>query len=71
MKKLIYVLYFIVAGLFTPVLCPVAAAQQKQDAPQVTGTAVDDHGSPVVGATVVVTGTQSGATTDTRGRFTV
>lgn len=32
---------------------------------------VDEHGSPVVGAAVVVAGTQSGATTDTRGRFTI
>ena len=69
MKKFIY--YFIVAWLFVSVPYSVTSAQPKQDTSLITGTIIDEHGSPVVGATVVVTGTQSGATTDTRGRFTI
>ena len=69
MKKFIY--YFIVACLFVSVPCSVTSAQPKQDTSLITGTVIDEHGSPVIGATVVVTGTQSGATTDTRGRFTI
>lgn len=71
MKKFVYILLFIAVWFFVPVPCSVASAQPKQDAPQVTGRVVDEHGSPVVGAAVVVAGTQSGATTDTRGRFTI
>lgn len=69
MKKFIY--YFIVAWLFVSVPYSLISAQPKQDTSLITGTVIDEHGSPVIGATVVVTGTQSGATTDTRGRFTI
>ena len=71
MKKFVYMLFFIAAWLLAPGLCSETSAQQKQNAPQITGTVADEHGSPVVGATVVVAGTQAGATTDTRGRFTI
>lgn len=69
MKKFIY--YFIVAWLFVSVPYSLISAQPKQDTSLITGTVIDEHGSPVIGATVVVTGTSSGATTDTRGRFTI
>ena len=59
MKKSVYILFFVIAWLFIPLLCPMVSAQQKTTAPQITGTVIDEHGSPVIGATVVVTGTQS------------
>lgn len=44
----------------------VAFAQKK-----VTGSVIDDLGEPVVGASVLVKGTQIGAATDINGKFTI
>mgnify|MGYP002522809887 FL=1 len=43
----------------------LASAQQK-----VSGTVVDSNGEPVIGASVVVKGTSTGAVTDIDGKFT-
>ena len=47
-----------------------AGAQDVSPA-RVSGTVVDQQGMPVVGAGVVVRGTQTGSVTDLDGRFTV
>lgn len=47
-----------------------AGAQDVSPA-RVSGTVVDQQGMPVVGAGVVVRGTQTGSVTDLEGRFTV
>lgn len=43
-----------------------ASAQNK-----VTGTVVDSNGDPVIGATILVKGTQNGSVTDLDGNFTL
>ena len=45
----------------------LASAQNRQ----VSGTVVDQSGSPVVGATVMVEGTTVGTTTGEGGRFSI
>lgn len=53
-----------------PVVAFGAGAQDVSPA-RVSGTVVDQQGMPVVGAGVVVRGTQTGSVTDLDGRFTV
>ena len=38
---------------------------------KITGTVVDDTGEPVIGASVVISGTSSGSVTDLNGNFTL
>lgn len=57
MKLLLFCCFFGMSAL--------ASAQQK-----VTGTVVDSNGDPVIGASVVVKGTSTGAVTDIDGNFT-
>ena len=49
------------------VLSPVMAWAQNS----VKGTVVDEAGEPVIGATVIVVGTQTGTTTDINGQFSL
>lgn len=53
--------------------CRSLSAPGAQDVSpaRVSGTVVDQQGMPVVGAGVVVRGTQTGSVTDLDGRFTV
>ena len=57
-------LYMIFAGI--ALSTGIAFAQS-----QVTGTVVDDKGNPVIGASVRVSGTQTGSVTDLDGKFAV
>lgn len=54
------------ALLVMTLLTTVSFAQSK-----LTGTVVDEQGEPVIGATVVVSGTKLGAVTDLDGLFTI
>ena len=60
-------------GLALLLVLPVAFGAGAQDVSpaRVSGTVVDQQGMPVVGAGVVVRGTQTGSVTDLDGRFTV
>ena len=60
-RKLVLSLVAVLAVSF------MALAQNKQ----VSGTVTDSHGAPVVGATVMVDGTNQGTTTGVDGKFTV
>ena len=57
-------LTMMLAGLFLSI--GVALAQT-----QVSGTVVDEHGDPVVGAAVRVAGTKTGTVTDVDGKFSI
>ena len=48
---------------------PVTEAQAVQKSVRITGTVVDAKGAPVVGATVIETGTQQGTVTGSDGKF--
>ncbi|MBQ7296862.1 MAG: SusC/RagA family TonB-linked outer membrane protein, partial [Alistipes sp.] len=48
---------------------PVTEAQAVQKSVRITGTVVDAKGAPVVGATVIETGTQQGKVTGSDGKF--
>ena len=60
-------------GLALLLVLPVAFGAGAQDVSpaRVSGTVVDQQGMPIVGAGVVVRGTQTGSVTDLDGRFTV
>lgn len=49
---------------------PQQAAQSAQKA-TVSGTVTDSHGEPIIGASVMIKGTQQGTATDMDGRFTL
>ena len=55
---------FFMLALF---LCQSAVAQQTQ----ISGTVSDQNGAPVIGATVIVAGTTTGAVTDATGSFSL
>ena len=65
MKHLYKVLFCIVLGM---ILCHTAALAQGIT---VKGTVIDDTGAPMIGLTVVVTGTSTGATTDIDGNYSI
>lgn len=48
-----------------------AVNEAKQDIQKVTGIVLDESGTPVIGASVVVKGTTNGTVTDSNGNFTV
>ena len=51
---------------------PVLAAPQQNDGVRtVRGTVTDENGQPLIGATVLVQGTTTGATTDARGAYSI
>lgn len=50
---------------------PVAAGQATQAESQVHGTITDANGEPLIGATVLVKGTQKGTATDIDGNYVV
>ncbi len=56
----------ILMALFV-VLSPAMAWAQNS----VKGTVIDEAGEPIIGATVIVVGTQTGTTTDINGQFTL
>ena len=60
-------------GVFLLAAICVQAAHGQTAAPQngksVSGTVVDEKGNPVIGASVIVKGTQKGAVTDADGRY--
>lgn len=60
-------------GVFLLAAICVQSAQGQTAAPQngksVSGTVVDEKGNPVIGASVIVKGTQKGAVTDADGRY--
>lgn len=62
-------------NLFTGWLCAVLLVMpvwlQAQGAGKVTGTVINDKGSPIVAASVVVKGGPGGVATDDLGRFTI
>ena len=45
--------------------------QSKQSTKKITGTIVDEHGNPIVGASITVKGTSNGTITDLDGRFSL
>ena len=57
--------------VFCLVLTAAASLAQAQNRNQVSGKVTDKAGEPLIGATVVVVGTTTGATTGADGRFTI
>ncbi|MCM1067332.1 MAG: TonB-dependent receptor [Muribaculaceae bacterium] len=50
---------------------PAAAPQSKSQTTSVTGTVTDSQGEPLIGASVVLKGSNKGVTTDIDGNFTI
>ncbi|MEH0158451.1 TonB-dependent receptor [Limibacter armeniacum] len=61
----------IIATLLSLMLLAVPWSIYAQDTGKVMGTVVDDTGTPLPGASVVVKGTATGATTDVDGHYTI
>lgn len=53
------------------VLMHLAMSARTQQARPVTGTVLDETGEPIIGATVMVEGTSTGAVTDIDGKFSI
>jgi len=53
--------------LFTALIVQLTFAQQKT----VSGSVSDENGLPLIGATVVISGTSSGTTTDFDGKYQI
>ena len=53
------------------VIVLIRKSQEKQRNIKVSGTVVDSHGEPIIGASVVVKGTSNGTITDLDGNFTL
>ena len=49
----------------------VSGVQVSQQAGQLVGTVLDENGEPVIGASVLLKGTGTGAVTDVNGHFSV
>ena len=47
------------------------AAKAQQQKKRITGSVVDDHGEPIIGANIVETGTTNGTVTDYDGNFSL
>lgn len=65
-----FFLFLVIAFLFSQ-LGLFAQVPENGGLPSVTGTVVDESGSPLLGATVVVNGTTSACITDAKGHFSV
>lgn len=73
-KHLIYAMAILMAVTFNwqEVQASPAEAQQAQTTGQnATGIVTDKNGTPIIGASVIVVGTQSGMATDVDGKFTL
>ncbi len=57
--------------LLVSLVCLFAAMSAYAQSQTVTGTVVDDTGEPIIGATVMVDGTQVGTVTDIDGNFAI
>ncbi len=53
------------------VIVLIRKSQEKQRNIKVSGTVVDSHGEPIIGASVVVKGTSNGTITDLDGNFSI
>ena len=68
MKQYIIILILLVSGALT---ATPALAQKAGTKHTVTGKVTDQSGEPLIGATVLVTGTTIGASTNAAGEYTI
>lgn len=76
MKKSIFILLAgtlltVGGGILAPALSPIGKVQAQTGKFTVDGSVRDDKGMPVIGASVIVKGTNTGVTTDLDGNFTL
>lgn len=68
MKRYIILLILLVSGALT---AAPALAQKSGTKHTVTGKVTDQSGEPLIGATVLVTGTTTGASTNAAGDYSI